>query len=504
MRPTRKRLLKAALITLIGAAVIIAAAGPIISSIVNKKIKDRLEASDIRFASFSVNFFTRSIKVEDLEWGDKARIKNVHARGIGILSLFRDKKINVRRVSFTDGSVNLNLDSLKTLGKDNGSSIKIKGLDIDRLMFDNIDVTIKKDSTKEYTGKLQLSFSHFTLDSAKAFQFRNVETTVRDLRISKKGSLSEIRIKYAAFDKEQRTAHIDSLQLLPLLNKTEFAKTVKSSSATRTTLVVASVDASGVNMGVDSSIMVSSIHIEGPMIHAYKNKKYPFTRKEKIPLPMEMFEALHLGIEADTVKIHHGNITYEELPVEGFNYAWIQFEDVEATMIAVGNREYKNMPDYTTLEATAHVMKTGQVKATFMLPLGSKKRYSAEGTITNVPLKELNPLLKDLAFIEISSGKLNKLDFKFTYDDIGSKGVLHFDYEDLKILGLKKEREKDVNQFKTLLINTAVKNDETLTGNINVVRNQRKAVFNLWAASLADGIGNALMPRRNEKKGKQK
>jgi len=169
-------------------------------------------------------------------------------------------------------------------------------------------------------------------------------------------------------------------------------------------------------------------------------------------------------------------------------------------MSSVNNREFKNMRDHATLEASAHVMKTGEVKAIFKLPLDPKKKYGAEGTISKVPLKELNPLLKDLAFVEITSGRLNKMDFIFVYDDNGSVGQVHFDYEDLRINGLRKGREQDINTFKTLLINTAVKNDQTLNGTIDVARNQKKAVFNLWARSIADGIRSGLMPVSTAKK----
>jgi hypothetical protein len=60
-----------------------------------------------------------------------------------------------------------------------------------------------------------------------------------------------------------------------------------------------------------------------------------------------------------------------------------------------------------------------------------------------------------------------------------------------------------VSPLKTLVLN-AVKNDDNLTGGIDVKRNQRKAVFNLWTISIADGIMNGLMPRRKDKKDKGK
>jgi len=511
MKPLYRRSIKAALITIISAAILLAAAGPILSGILNKKIKAKLEASNIHIGSLSVNLFTRSITIKDINWADKAVANSVYAGGLRIMPLLRDKKISVRHLVVEGGWISVTID---TTSKNNQQpdSINFKSIDIDRITISDIAVKIKRDTVIEYQATVGLVLHYIALDSLPAYRdaasytFRNIETTVRDLRIHRPGSLYSFKVKQASFDKERKTLHVDSLELEPLLNKADWAKAVKSQE-TRTSLLVGSFDAAGVNMGVhmqDTAIMMTSLTIDGLVIHAYKNKKYPFTRKEKFPLPMESFRALGVGIEVDSIKMQRGTITYEELPEEGFHYAWIRFEDVEATMSSLNNRDFKNMSGYSTLEASAHLMKTGEIKATFRLPLEPKKRYTAEGTITNVPLKELNPLLKDIAFIEIASGKLNKMKFEFTYDDISSEGQLHFDYEDLRMLSLKKERNRNVNEFKTILVNTAVKNDKTLDGEIKAIRNQKKAVFTLWTQSIVSGLKSALMPRNGAKKSKGK
>jgi hypothetical protein len=213
---------------------------------------------------------------------------------------------------------------------------------------------------------------------------------------------------------------------------------------------------------------------------------------------------MHIAVETDSIKIEDGSVTYEEFPEGGFKTGRITFDDLQATMSSVNNREFKNMSGYSTLKASANLMKTGKINATFKLPLLADKKYEAEGTIMNVPLAELNPILKNVAFVEISSGTLNRLGFSFSYDDKGSVGKVNFDYEDLKILTLKKERGRIIANLKTLVVNTAVKDEQTITGDIAIARNQKKAVFNLWAISLLDGIKSALIPGRGPKSEKEK
>jgi hypothetical protein len=516
MRPFRRRLLAAALITIFSAAVVLFAAGMILSSVLTKRVTEKLEAVNAKIGSLHLNLFTRSITIREFEWsptrpdsvkGDPHRIllHDIKASGVRIITLLRDKHISVRKLEIEKGSVFFN-QQFKT-AEIKIDSLPITGLDIDRLAITNIDVKIAKDTTIEYTGTFGLTLHFVALDSAMAFQnlsaytMKNVETSVRNLSTVSLDELYVFKIKEASFDKELMRINIDSLEVFPRLSLADWGPKVKSQQ-TRTRVVIANISAEGVNMAKhmeDTTIMMSSLDVRGPVVHAYKDKRYPFKRTKKFPLPMEAFRMMKIGIEVDSIRIHDGTVTYEEFPVEGFRTASITFDELQATMSAVHNREFKNLSGYSTLEASANVMKHGKVKATFKLPLDEKKRYSAEGSITNLPLKELNPLLKDIAFIEVASGKLNALNFTFTYDDIASQGQLGLDYEDLRILSLKKDKEGDVNAFKTLLVNTAMKNEQTLTGEISAERNQKKAVFNFWTVSLVDGIRSALMPGKKKK-----
>lgn len=515
MKPKSKRVLKTALIVTVSAVLLLAAAGPILARVFRNKIQEKLEAANVHVSSVSINLFNRSLTLRGVQWKKdlkEAEVDIVSIRGIGIIPLISSKQISIRKIILENGRVSITRDTATVKQEPKADSIKFSSIDVDRITLKDIDVIIKNDTTTEFQAKVGVVVHYLFIKDPKeyrdpsAYTFRNLETTINDLKIQKAGGLSAFEIKELKFDKELKTLHIDSLKLYPVLNKDKFAKAVKSSAATWTLLNIKSIDASGVNMGIhmaDTSLMVKSLTIDGAFIHAYKNKKYPFDRSEKFPLPMEAFQKVPWGIEVDSVKIKNSAVKYEELPTNGFHTAHIIFDEIEATMSAFNNREFKNLSGISTLVASAKVMKTGTVKATFKLPLQKTLRYTAEGSIRNIPLRELNPLLSDLAFVEIESGRLNKLNFNFTYDDAGSTGELDFDYENLKILGLKKTKDKDLDRFKTLLVNTAVKNDQTLAGAIDVKRNKNKAVFNLWTISIVDGIRNSVLPGKKNKSKKK-
>jgi hypothetical protein len=509
IKVTRSRVLKTALILAVGAVLLTAIAGSVVTHVIKKKIKTSLEAIDIHIGSLSVNPFTRSITLKDIEWDRKAKIKSAYANGIRLIPLLRDSHISVRRLVLDAGSLDIVRDSVHIQPLD---STDIKGIDADRITISDIAVTIRHDTVTEYQGTVGLTLHFVALDSLAAFAdpsaytFQNLEAGIKDLHIHYAGGLYVFRTKQLKFNKELKKLQIDSVVLDAIPSKARWGAVVKSQE-TRTELKIAKVDAMGVTLGFhlkDTAVMAKSLTMDGWSIHCYKNKKYPFTRTERFPLPMESFNSIKLAVEVDTIKLRNGTIVYEELPSDGFHDSRVTFDEVDATINAVSNRPYENYPEYSTVQASGRVMKSGEVKAVFKLPLEPKKRYSAEGSISNLPLKELNPLLKDLAFVQIASGKMNKLLFQFRYDDEGSQGQVHFDYEDLRIISLKKDRGQEVDPLKTMLVNVAVKNDKTLDGNINVKRFKRKAVFHLWTISLLDGIKSAVIPGSVDRKKKKK
>lgn len=493
MRPLKQRFLRAALIIVIGAALLITAALFILSGVAETKARERLEASGATIGALDINLFTRSISMRDVEFSSGENtffLEYVSAGGIKIIPLLREREISIRKLDVEKGRVKIVRDS--TDGQ-NADSVKFRKININKLNLTGIQFTVDG-----HQAEVDLVVDRLELDSPKSYKLKSFECSVRDLRMNTPDSLYEFKIKHASFNNETMRLRIDSLALMPRLSKDDFAKKVKS-QLTRTTMTIARLDAEGVNLSIhmeDTTVMVKSLTLQDFNFHGYKDKRYPFTRKEKFPLPMASFRSLPIGIEVDSIILQNGSVTYEEFPSQGFHTGHITFDDVQATMSAVNNREFKNLSGYSTLKATATLMKTGKIDATFQLPLDQTKRYTAEGSIINVPLVELNPILRDVAFVEIASGRLNRMVFAFTYDDVGSRGKLDFDYEDLTIRSLKKERDRNVAEFKTVLVNTAIKNDKTLTGGIDVERNQRKAVFNLWTKSLVDGIKNAMIPIR--------
>jgi len=104
----------------------------------------------------------------------------------------------------------------------------------------------------------------------------------------------------------------------------------------------------------------------------------------------------------------------------------------------------------------------------------------------------------------VESGKMEKLTFRFSFNETRSDGELELNYHDLKLAifkdeGKKKEEELEKDNLKTFIMNTFIfrtNMDEDVpqdkrTGTIAFVRDDNRSVFNFWVKSLVSGIKSA-------------
>jgi len=250
------------------------------------------------------------------------------------------------------------------------------------------------------------------------------------------------------------------------------------------------------------------IEIKSPKLHVYRDKRLPFIKEKNTPLPIAMIRDLKFGIAVDSIKIIDADITYEEFPEKGFHTGKITFERLNATLDHLTNRDHYPDHNQATLKVTSYLMGKGLIKVEFSLPYGKAQVYTAKGSLNNFSLYRLNPMLENVAFVSVTSGRLNQLAFNFDYTDRKSTGTVLINYEALKINSLTKEEDPEKNEIKTILLNTFLKKnkDEKLDkerrmGTIDFDRDRRRAIFHYWWHSVLTGIKSSATesPRKKEK-----
>jgi hypothetical protein len=483
---------------------------------VEKRISRFAASHKLGLESVKVNLFGSTLRAYNVEWrgliydGDSVsepfKAEKVTARGVGILDLARDRSLHVRTLIIENGNLPFHAT---TRQQERTTVLELSGLSVEALRLTNTAVTYQ-DSTSTWSGVVDLTLNRIGLREvslpylASSYDGQVVALTVHNAKLERPKRFFTVTVARIDFDREKGKLSCDSVHIQPLHSKLEFAR-IRGTQSTWANVVVPRIEARGLDMKYhqDTTLTASHIRIVNPRIAAFRDRRVPLRRKSEIPLPMKWMRDLDLAVEIDSIEVDDMEVVYEHFSEEAFEPGVLRFRQLNAMFLNVYNRAYNNTRPVTTLYATSAIM-GGKIQAQFSLPLQPGVPYEARGKITKLPLTELNPMLENAAFVSIESGVLNALDFRFNYNNDLSTGEVSIDYEGLKVKGLKKDKEGSENQVKSLVVNTALRNNNSKTGAINNERDKRRFIFHYWATSLMDGIRDAVMPAAGEKKQKEK
>jgi Domain of Unknown Function (DUF748) len=322
------------------------------------------------------------------------------------------------------------------------------------------------------------------------------------------GGLYHTSISKIHANSSEQKIIIDSLSLSPNYSKYQFSRKV-GRQVDRFTLSIPTLSISGFKFDhvKDSLFAATLIEVDRATLHVYRDKRLPFIKEKNTPLPMAMIRGFPFEMAIDSIKIKDAKITYEEFPEKGFRTGQIYFEKLNASIDHLSNyNAYANFKQ-STVRVTSKIMGKGVIEAEFSLPYDKQQLYNARGVIRNLPLHRLNPILESLAFVSVESGMLNQLNFNFDYTDFKSNGSVLMNYENLKLTSLTKDNASNPNEVKSWILNTLLKNNksksvskEKRTGTIDIERDRKKAIFNLWVKSLFSGLKSSVLDLPNKRK----
>lgn len=113
--------------------------------------------------------------------------------------------------------------------------------------------------------------------------------------------------------------------------------------------------------------------------------------------------------------------------------------------------------------------------------------------------------------VNAKSGKIIAINYSYTADDFGAKGLIDFEYENIKIEVLDKEEQTKKQGFRSLAANAIIKstnkkgNGKNYTqGVIKVERDQYKNIFPYLWHTVHPGIIYTMAPAFSEVKKEEK
>lgn len=518
-----------AIILLIVAAVVFVAAY-IVTGKIETKVNAALKKAGITAKHPSVSLLKRSVELEMLEYSPTGTgptpphnlfINRLSVSGIHVLRLWRKHELVIDDITIEHGTIryNKNFKPEKDTAAGNGQgNFPIRLVHINNLVLKEIDGAVMNDSVREAGGTLlnfRLRDLNIILASDTSFSVGDVQANLRNLSTSDKASLHVFSVAAVSYDSRKQRIEADSFRVLPKHSRSNFARIARIQK-TRLDVTLPKVILEGLEQDrllAARTLRVKTIRIPGPAVHAYRDKRYPFVRDWIMPLPIEGIRRLPFALQVDSILISGADIAYEEFSEKGlqesgtitFNKLSASFANLNTALEPPGNN------DFCTLVADCRVMNNGLLHATFKMPLKKNVNYTAFGNVRNMDLKSLNPSLGNLSRIEISDGTLNELYFNFAYNDNRSTGEVLINYTGLKLEALKKEKKHETNKLLSAAINAILKSDKDRsvdqakrTGIIDIERDKKRFVFQLWWKSVLDGLQSVFINNGKKNKDKKK
>lgn len=493
-------------------------------TIVNQLESLRSEGIYVHYKSLDVSAWTASIMITELELrsevtdsacSSSANIAELNVKGISILPLIFGKKLVLTSVMFNYPSIH-GANNFKLPNRSKNKKGYLKELEIGQLhiqsgtleIFDSINCTRKtlanldfevKDAAIHKLGQDSMIWS---VTTAKASA----------ITVEFPSQFYKMTVKQILYSGEEKLIKLDSMQLTPAINRTEFARK-SGHQVDQFTCTLPKLEVNGVEIGPSYRPSFSASHVAlNFRLIVFRDKRFPrAARKPKI-LPVRFVRQFPYPLQIDSIKISSSFISYEEFPEKGKSTGSVFFNKLEAGLYNVSNDSIRD----AYMRVSSRFMNAGNLHASFMFPLTSKKPYTVQGSLTKFSMPHLNGMLMPVGNVKIESGIMNALAFQFHYNEYKSEGELEVNYADLKVVSLRKDQQKSINKFVSFLLRAFVKKEvdkhdtvDKRTGRIEWERDSQKSIINYWWKSVLSGIEavfnlDKLIGKKAKEKPKQK
>jgi hypothetical protein len=535
-----RRTIRIVIFSLTGLFAVLIVGGIVLSRVALRRFESRLAEVGITLQSLNVNLLERSVTMEGFEWHTQApdsalratehasshqskvpstyaKAARIRASSIDVWRFIRNKEIQIGSIVLSNVKLVADHTDFKGQKKDdsqNDYNLPFTKVSVNNLVLEEAEVVLKNDSLEEYNGTLNVALHDIVLSEAQrfndfaAYTLGDFKVTLNDYHMNAKESMYTLSLSKMNIDSRSRSLILDSLVLLPKYGKYQFSRRL-GKQFDRFVLRVPSVELTGLDFNKlrDSTIHAGMLKIDRANLYVFRDKRLPFTRQKHNPLPVALIRSFKIGFALDSLILENTKITYEEFPEKGFETGHIVFDNLQAHAAHLTNRDAYPTVKHSVLHVTSNVMEHGKIKVDFTIPYENAQIYNATGRISDLSLERLNTMFESLAFVHVESGKMNTLDFNFDYNDYTSRGNIVIDYEDLKLVALKKEKEKKENSFKSLVLGLFVRKDkdrevsiDKRMGKIYYERDRRKAIFNVWVRSLFSGVKSSVIDPIPERK----
>lgn len=261
-------------------------------------------------------------------------------------------------------------------------------------------------------------------------------------------------------------------------------------------------DFSAANFLNSRSLETSYIEIGELDVDAFRDKRKPH-KKVKVPAFQEMIYDYPGALNIDSIGILAGNISYSEHAEKANEPGIIRFNQFNARLYKITNDTiYKTEKAFMELKTEALLMGKGKVVIALKAELfNHRNTFTVDGGISKMEIGDLNSMLENNAFIYVTSGTIDDMNFSFTANNTKALGKMTLLYHGLDIAVKNKLRDDTTGVkawFLTVIANHKIMDANPIPGKklrigiIDKERDPERFLFNYCAKSIFSGISQSL------------
>ncbi|HEU4553111.1 MAG TPA: hypothetical protein VFS25_09760 [Chitinophaga sp.] len=407
-----------------------------------------------------------------------------------------------------------NIDTSRHRSAYENLSRHIKSLSIGALKLDSTNLKytyVKKDSGLIITQlhRLSIHVKDLLIDSvaiedpSRFLYARNYELHLKAYRHRTRDSLYWMIVRDVSYNAAERTLHLGQFQVEPRYNKAAFDRKVRYQrdryDVQLNDILVQELQPQALLQ--EQQLWAQHVEIGNGSIAIYHNRSLPTAPGTRLgQFPHQLLLKLPVPVYVDTLVGKKVQLSYAEVNPKSQETGTLLFRNVHGVFRNITNIDTmiaKNK--HLVADMDALFMQTGKLRARFDFFLGDTTgRFAITGQLKNMDGRQLTPVTRPLALVEIKSAAIHDLTFSMEGNERAATGQVKFIYDHLKINILKKD--DDTHQLKrkglmSLFANVLAINDSNPPGDgkVKVVHTQytrdpKKSFFNLVWKTLFTGI----------------
>ncbi len=521
------------------------------SSIVESKARAYLAKNPpkgfvIDFEKISVRLWSRTIKVKAISIMSSTdstsahvpgkepiniQIESIKLSGIGLIRAWKGEHFKINKIEvinprsslLTEGSVFNAKESIEKSHEASVDSTRSKpfhSIRIGEVLVKGGELAIS-DSVSSLnlltTSDFFVEFKDVYVDSTlNYFEASEIDIDIKDSEITLPGDLYQMKFARMQIAKHDSSIFIDSLQLIPLVERYKFA-IVYGKQTDMFTVGMNSIKVNGIFF--DSLLMIQKpivriVELNDVQAEIFRDKNRPFDFSNYPKLPHQALRTMEKDFTVEEVRINNGFVKYIEHEAGADNPGIVFFEQINGVITNITSDSLRII-DHPTLvvNATALLYGKGQLEANIQMPLNDPNDKLTFGAhLGKMEAGEANRMIEPGTMVNISEGTIDDITLSGNANRYVGKGSMTMQYKELKIDVLKEKKDGEVKRrwlvsaLATEIVKSANPDHKKhlRVAPMHFDRDMNKGIINFLWKTCFSGIKETLLPSKQKDESKNK